>query len=181
MSPILMALLVAIVGFGCVAAVTVGLPGTWIFLALAVGIELTDAWWAGPGVTTFGWPVLGVGLGLACIGEALEFASGVWGSKAGGGGRRASVGAFLGGLVGGLAGTFVVPVVGTIMGALLGTFFGAFLGETTGESARQSKDAVKPALTATIGRLLGTVAKLGVSMTVWISVSIAGVWYAWPW
>ncbi len=180
MSPLLMATLVTLIGLGCVVAVTLGLPGTWILLALALGVELTDAWWAGPGVTTFGWPVLGVGFVLASIGEAIEFASGVWGSKAGGGGRRASVGAFVGGLVGGLIGTFFVPVLGTIAGSLLGTFLGALAGESTGPAARKTEDAVKPALTATLGRLLGTVAKLGISMTVWMSIAIAAFWYAWP-
>jgi len=180
MPPLLTALVICLVGLGCVFAVVLGLPGTWMFLALAVGIELTDTWWAGPDAVTFGWPVLAVGLVLALIAEGIEFMSGSWGSKAGGGSRRASMGAFLGGLAGGLIGTLAAPVIGTIIGALAGTFLGAFIGETTGEAPRESKDAVKPAFTATIGRLVGLVAKLGFAVTVWISVSVAAIYYAWP-
>jgi len=145
-----------------------------------VGIELTDTWWAGPDAVTFGWPVLAVGIGMAVTAEAIEFLSGSLGSKAGGGSRRSSVGAFIGGVCGAVIGTFVAPVIGTIIGALSGTFLGAFIGETTGPSARHSKDAVKPALTATIGRVVGLVAKFGFAMTVWLSLSIAAFYYAWP-
>lgn len=180
MPPLLTALVVCLIGLGCVFAVALGLPGTWIFLALAVGIELTDTWWAGPDAVTFGWPVLAVGLALALVAEALEFMSGSWGSRAGGGGRRASVGAFVGGLAGGVVGTLAAPIVGTILGALAGTFLGAFVGETTGPTPRESKEAVKPAFTATVGRLIGLVAKLGFAITVWLSVSVAAVYYAWP-
>jgi uncharacterized protein YqgC (DUF456 family) len=180
MPPILTALLIALIGLGCVFSVGLGLPGTWMFLALAFGVELTDAWWAGPDAVTFGWPVLGVGLLLAVVAEVIEFFSGSWGSSAGGGSKRASTGAFIGGMVGGLLGTLVAPVLGTIVGALAGTFLGAFIGETTGESPRESKDAVKPAFTATLGRIVGLVAKLGIAMTVWLSVSVAALYYAWP-
>ena len=180
MPPIATAVLVCLIGLGCVFAVALGLPGTWIFLALAVGIEFTDTWWAGPDAVTFGWPVLAVGLGLAVAAEAVEFLSGSLGSKAGGGSRRASVGAFIGGVLGAVVGTLMAPVVGTIVGALGGTFVGAFVGETTGPNPSDSKDAVKPALTATIGRVVGLVAKFGFAMTVWLSLSVAAFYYAWP-
>ncbi len=180
MSPLLLAVLLCLIGLGCVLAVLLGLPGTWMLLALGVGIELTDAWWAGPDTTSIGWPVLGVAFLLALVGEGIEFLSGTWGTKAGGGSRRASVGAFFGGMVGGIVGTLVLPVIGTLVGALLGTFAGAFYGETTGDAARDRKEAVKPAITATIGRLLGTIAKVGVAVMVWMMISVAAIWSAWP-
>ena len=180
MPPLLTASLICLIGLGCVLAVVLGLPGTWLFLILAVGVELTDTWWAGPDTVTIGWPVLGIGLFLALIAEVFEFISGSWGSRVGGGSRRASVGAVLGGMLGGILGTFVVPVLGTILGAMGGTFLGAFIGETTGPEARDRKAAVKPAFTATIGRIIGLVAKIGMAVTVWLGVSVSAIYYAWP-
>lgn len=180
MPPILTAVVISLLGLGCIVAVVLGLPGTWMFLALAVGVELTDTWWAGPDAVTFGWPVLLAGLFLAILAEVIEFLSGSWGSRVGGGSRRASVGAVLGGLVGGLLGTFVLPVIGTIAGALGGTFVGAYVGETTGPNALDSKAAVKPAFTATVGRIIGLVAKLSLAITVWLGTSVAAIYRAWP-
>ena len=180
MPPLLTAALICLIGIGCVLAVALGLPGTWIFLALAIGVELTDTGWAGPDAITIGWPVICIGLFLAVIAEVFEFVSGSWGSRVGGGSRRASVGAVVGGMVGGLLGTLVAPVLGTIVGAMGGTFLGAFIGETTGPEPRDSKSAVKPAFTATVGRILGLVAKIGLSVTVWLGVSVSAIYYAWP-
>lgn len=180
MSPIITAILVSLVGLGCVVAVLLGLPGTWMFLALAVGVELTDTWWAGPDTVTFGWPVLLTGVFLAIVAEVIEFLSGSWGSRVGGGSRRASVGALLGGLVGGILGTLMLPIIGTILGALGGTFLGAYIGETTGPNALDRKAAVKPAFTATLGRIIGLVAKLSLSITIWLGTSVAAIYRAWP-
>jgi uncharacterized protein YqgC (DUF456 family) len=180
MPPILVAVLITLIGLGCVVAVLLGLPGTWMFLAVAVGVELTDTWWAGPDTVTFGWPVIFTGLFLAVVAEFIEFLSGSWGSRAGGGSRRASVGALLGGLVGGIAGTFILPIVGTIVGALVGTFLGAYIGETTGPNPLDRKEAMKPAFTATVGRIIGLVAKLSLAITVWLGTSVAAIYQAWP-
>jgi len=179
MSPLLLAVLLCLIGLGCVLAVLLGLPGTWAFLVLATGVELTDGWWAGPDAVTVGWPILVVGFLLAGAAELIEFLSGSWGTRLGGGSRRASVGAFVGGLGGGLLGTLLLPVVGTILGALVGTFLGAWVGETTGPAPKASGDAVKPALTATIGRLVGLVTKLACAITIWLTVSVAAVYHAW--
>ncbi len=45
--------------------VPVGLPGTWVLIALAVAFEFADdAWLPGAGGVTFGWSVLGLCGGL---------------------------------------------------------------------------------------------------------------------
>lgn len=161
------AIVFGVLGLICTGLVLVGLPGAWLLLAIGIGIELLDVAWAGDGVTTFGWlPLLLSALVLA-IGEALELATGAVGTKLGGGTKRGMIGAFIGGMLGGLIGTGLLPIIGTLIGALLGTFGGALVGEITGSEARKAKEALGPAIAATIGRVIGTVAKLGVAMVVW--------------
>ena len=166
----------------CVLSILVGLPGTWMMLALAIIVELVDPrWLPGPDATTFGWPLLAVCIALAVVGEGLEFASGMLGTKAGGGTRRGMWGSIAGGLVGATAGTFIIPVVGTLGGALVGTFVGALAGEMSaareldGSQAAgdRAKDALRPAVAATVSRALGTVAKMGIGATVWVVLAVA--------
>ena len=166
----------------CVLSIIVGLPGTWMMLALAVVVELVDPrWLPGPEATTFGWPLLAGCIALAVVGEGLEFVSGMLGTKAGGGTRRGMWGSIAGGLLGATAGTFVIPVIGTLGGALLGTFLGALWGEMSAAQALdgsqaqgdRAKDALRPAVAATISRALGTVAKMGIGATVWVVLAVA--------
>jgi uncharacterized protein YqgC (DUF456 family) len=168
----------------CVMSIAVGLPGTWMMLALAIVVELVDPnWLPGPETSTFGWGLLAGCVALALAGEGLELASSMLGTKAGGGTRRGMWGSIAGGLVGATAGTFVVPILGTLGGALLGTFLGALWGEMSAlkeletegsdDGSRRAKAALKPAVAATVSRALGTVAKVGIGLTVWIVLAVA--------
>lgn len=164
-------------GLPCVLLVVGGLPGAWILLGLAAAIELADPFWLGPGVTSIGWWAIGAGTLVALLGEVIEFVSGSIGAKTGGGTRKGMIGAFIGGLVGAIIATFLipVPVVGTLIGALLGTFGGAWVGEMSGMEGVGPKAALRPALAATIGRVVGTVAKVGVALVVWIALSAGAI------
>ena len=161
------AIIFGVLGFFCVGLVLIGLPGAWILWAIGVGIELLDYLWAGEGVTTFGWLPLGLCVIVLGLGEVMELATGAVGTKLGGGTKRGMIGAFVGGMLGGLIGTGLLPIIGTLIGALLGTFSGALVGEITGPEARAAKEALGPAIAATIGRVIGTAAKLSVAMLVW--------------
>lgn len=168
----------ALVGAACVLSVAISLPGTWIMLGLAVLIELLDGLYlTGPEPITFGWWVLAVCIGLALFGEVLEFIAGALGAKTGGGTKRGMLGAIVGGFVGGIALTFMlpIPIVGTLVGALLGTLVGAMIGEITAEDAMTVRGSVMPAVGATFGRVLGTVAKVGIAMIVWLVLIVAAV------
>ncbi len=179
-----MAALFAFLSALCVMSIAVGLPGTWMMIALAVVLELVDSrWLVGTDTSTFGWGLLAVCIVLAVIGEGLELVSGMLGTKAGGGTRRGMWGSIAGGLVGATAGTFVVPIVGTLGGALLGTFLGALWGEMSSakaldvdgseDSRRRAKVALRPAVAATVSRALGTVAKMGIGASVWVVLAVA--------
>lgn len=161
------AIIFGVLGLICTGLVLVGLPGAWILLAVGVAMELLDHMWAGDGVTTFGWLPLGLAVLVLGAGEVFELATGAVGTKLGGGTKRGMIGAFLGGMLGGFVGTGILPLIGTLIGALLGTFGGAVVGEVTGPEARKTREALGPALAATVGRVFGTVAKLGAAMLVW--------------
>ena len=164
------AIIFGVLGFICTGLVLVGLPGAWILLAIGVGIEMLDYTWAGDGVTTFGWLPLLMSVVLLGLGEVFELTTGAMGTKIGGGTKRGMIGAFLGGILGALVGTGLLPVIGTLIGALVGTFVGALVGEVTGPEARKAREALGPAMAATIGRVIGIVAKLGVAMMVWLGL-----------
>ena len=175
---LLTALIFVLIGIGCLVLVVFGLPGIWIMIGVAIIIELADGLYLEPDESqTFSWWVIGVAIGLALLGELMEFGASVIGTKAGGGTKRGMIGAVIGGIGGALLLTpFIpVPVVGSLIGALVGTFAGASIGELT---ARDStvRGTLKPATGATIARILATVAKMGVAVVIWVSLSISAFW-----
>jgi len=166
----------AVLGLGCLFLVALGLPGTWLILGLATAMELLDHLWLDADVVTFGWPIIVAGLALAVVGELIELVTGAIGTKLGGGRNKGMLGSFLGGLVGAIVCTPLLPIIGTLIGALIGTFAGALIAETTGKDPMERKDASKAAIMATIGRVMGTVAKMGIATVVWLGLTVAAFW-----
>lgn len=159
-------------------AVLVQLPGTWLFLVLALIVELCDGLYLPPGDrTTFALSVWITGLGLASLGELLEFVAGAIGLKKGGGSRRGLVGALLGAVLGlFLTPLFAfVPLFGPFLGVLLGTFVGALLGELSQERSSLGT-ALRPALWAVLGRLLGTTGKFALAIVIWVVFTTSAFW-----
>ena len=151
----------------------IGLPGTWTMLTAAVVLELCDTFWGGS--VTWGLTALAVCLGLCVMGELLELLTSALGVKAGGGSRRGMAGAIIGGIVGGIMLTPIIPIpiIGTLIGAILGTFCGAVVGELTHKEADQTSNIAKSAAGATIGRVIGILAKTGIAIVCWCILVIA--------
>jgi len=176
---ILVALLFTLLGLGCLVLVVVGLPGTWIMIALAVAVELLDhRYLEGANPETYGWWAIGACAALALVGEILEAIAGAAGTRAGGGSRRGMVGAMIGGIVGAIVFTplIPIPVVGTLIGALLGTFAGAAIAERSHREPPDAQATLKSAGGATLGRLLGTVSKTMIATAVWVVLSVSAFW-----
>ncbi len=151
----------------------VGLPGNWIMVgivalyALLVPVERR---------VDVGWGVVLVLVGLAVLGEIVEFGAGAAGTSRAGGSKRGAAMALLGSIVGGVVGLFVglpIPVVGSFLAALLFASVGAFLGAMIGEywEGRTMEVSVPIGVGAFWGRLLGTLAKTMVG-AVMIAVTI---------
>ncbi|MEM9801731.1 MAG: DUF456 domain-containing protein, partial [Planctomycetota bacterium] len=153
-------ILVPILGLVGPLIVLIGLPGTWMLLALAGLAE----WWTAPSLfsTT---TMIGV-LVLAALGELWEFLSSSVRARQAGAGRLGSVGALGGGIVGAILGTIWIPVplVGTLVGGGLGAFALASLLERSG--GRPLASSLRIGRAAAVGQLLGLLGKLAVSVTV---------------
>ena len=165
-------------GAGSIALVIVGLPGTWLLIGLAVGLEFLQRLWAPAGSEwLIPWWVFVVAVVVAIIGEILEFLAGALGAKKGGASKRGMLGALIGGLVGTIAGTIIIPIpiVGSLIGAIAGCGLGAIVGEMTAAEDIQLKDTIKPAAGAVIGRILGTLAKVPCALIAWVVLCAAAL------
>jgi uncharacterized protein len=151
--------------------VLLGLPGNWLMLISTALV----AWLYWDEGMFSRWTLLAV-LGIAVLGEVLEFVAGAVGTKQAGGSRGGAFGALAGGLIGAAAGTFVIPI--PVIGSLLGACGGAFLGALSMELAggREMEPAVRSGLGAGVGRFFGTVVKLVVGAAIWLIVAVAAFW-----
>ena len=106
---------------------------------------------------------------LAGIGEVVEFAASVMGTKQVSGSRRAATGGPMGSFAGGIAGGFIgipfpIPLVGMVIGTVLFACLGAWAGATLGEKSRGSRmgKSIKVGGAAAAGRFVGTMGKVAV-------------------
>jgi uncharacterized protein YqgC (DUF456 family) len=136
--------------------ILVSLPGGWVALGLAV---LFDAF---TGFSAIGWVPLVIFAGLLGLGEAVESLLGMVYVARKGATRWGVIGAFVGGLVGAVVGSGMVPVLGTLLGGLLGAFAGAVGGEYLRD--QQLEPSLRIGLHATVGKLLATTVKFGLSV-----------------
>jgi uncharacterized protein YqgC (DUF456 family) len=163
-----------LLGGVCVLTVLLGLPGGWMIVGLAVLIEWADALYLPAGEQqTFSWWLLGAAVIILILGEILEFIAGALGARQAGSSRRGAWGALGGGVAGAILGVFIpIPIVGSLIGAVIGTFAGAIIAEMTTDGATV-RGSLKPATGATIGRILGTLAKMPIAIAVWLGLTAA--------
>ena len=133
--------------------IPLGLPGMFLQVVAALALAVASD---GAGMS---WPWVGVFLGLALLGELIEFLSGQWGARRFGGSRQAAWGAVAGGLVGVFLGGLVPPpLLGSLLVSFIGTFAGAILGEMSAQKA--SAPNLRVGFGAVLGRVLGVSIKL---------------------
>ncbi len=149
----------------CVALIPLGLPGTWIMLAAALGYNALP----GAGIAT---PWLIGAAALAVVAEVLEFTVAARYTTRYGGSRRAGWGAILGGFAGAIVGV-PVPIVGSVIGAFAGAFVGAYVAELT----RRSQHAA--ATRVATGALLGRAAAAAIKTAFGLAIATLLVLAAW--
>jgi uncharacterized protein YqgC (DUF456 family) len=141
--------------------IPLGLGGTFIMVgAAALFGALT-------GFEVIGLKLLGVLLGLALLGEAIESLLGVAMARRFGASKWGMWGAFLGGIFGAIVGS-PVPVVGNLVAALIGVFAGAFLFELLGRGLADS--SLKAGWGALLGRAAASAIKLALGMVILVLV-----------
>ena len=136
--------------------VYLGLGGTFIIIGLALAHALAT------GFDPISWKLLAVLLGLALLGEGIEFVVGTFYVAKKGASKAGVIGAFVGGLMGAALGNTLIPLVGAILGSFLGGFGGAVLGEY------YNREKLEPSLRigghAFLGRLLAILIKHAIAL-----------------
>ena len=144
--------------------IPLGLPGTWLMIAAAIGYN------ALLGGEPIGWLTIGAMVVLATIAEVFEFTLSVRYTKKYGGSRRAGWGAIIGGIAGAIIGV-PVPIIGSIIGAFAGSFLGALVAEYTRKT--DAGAATRVATGALLGRVVAAAMKtaVGCIIAVWLMLA----------
>ena len=147
------------------------LPGNWIMVTMT----LLLAWWQWDERMFSPWTLVVI-VGLAVMGEVVEFLSSALGVKRMGGTKWSSLSSLLGAIVGAIAGTFLIPI--PVLGSLIGACAGACAAAGGVEAAqgRDARSAAKSGLAAGAGRLLGTGMKFAIGVVIWLVVAVAAFW-----
>lgn len=131
------------------------LPANWIMLGLIALWRFATPY--SDGMTLFFFVLL---VGLAVLGEVVEYVTQIWGSKKYGSSTSGMWAGVLGALVGALAGMPLLFGLGALIGALVGAWGGSYLMERyNGRSDAEARQAAKGAL---VGRFLGIVVKCAI-------------------
>jgi uncharacterized protein YqgC (DUF456 family) len=144
--------------------VPIGLPGTFIMVAVAIAADYF-------GAAGIGWFAIGLSLVLAVVAEVLEWTLSASFARKYGGSRRAGWGALLGGFIGAFAGV-PVPVIGSMIGAFAGAFVGALIAEFSRPESDASV-ATRVATGALIGKAAATALKLAIAFTIALVLTFA--------
>ena len=133
------------------------LPANWIFIGLAF------MWFfLNPAPGDMSLMFFAMLIGLAVLGETIEYAAQWWGSK--------KYGSTTGGMFAGLVGAFAGAIIGLPFllgfGALIGAFIGAWGGCYLFERirGRSNAEAFRAARGALVGRFLGIIAKCAIGI-----------------
>ena len=137
--------------------IPLGLPGLWVIVGgiLAYG-WLTD-------FRTVGVWTIVLAVGLAFLGEVVEWWVGFHYAKRYGGSKRAGWGALLAGIVGPIDGV-PVPLIGSVIGAFLGAFVGAVVFEYL--RSRHAPTAVRAGWGAVLGRAAAAALKTAIGLVI---------------
>jgi uncharacterized protein YqgC (DUF456 family) len=143
-----------------------GLPGNWVIIALTA----TWAFWS---EVSFGWQFFALIIGLAALGEILEFMGGIVMAKRFGGTGKGNIGGIIGAIIGAIVCAPILFGLGALPGALAGGFAGCFILETI--SGMKPKQAFSSSVGTVIGRFGGFVLKLGIGVSI-ICMSVPRIW-----
>ena len=170
------AILLIIVNVVCWCTTFITLPGNWFM----VGVTALFAWVVeGEDGQGIGWTTVIILIVLAGLGELVELLTGAAGAAKQGGSRRSIALSVVGALVGSIGGAILglpipIPIIGSAVGALFGAAMGAFGGAVLGEywKGRPIERGVEIGRAAFLGRLFGTVGKLGIGVVMIVVVAV---------
>ena len=136
--------------------VYLGLGGNFIVIGLALIYALIT------GFDPIGWQLLLVLLGIALLGEGIEFLVGNFYAAKQGASKKGVIMAFVGGLAGAWLGNQIFPILGAVLGSFVGAFSGAVAGEY--HNQKQLEPSLRIGGYAFLGRLLAIFIKHALSL-----------------
>lgn len=154
------------------------MPGNWLMVVAAI----VYAWLIPPEArTSLSWWYVGALIGLAIVGEILEFLAAALGARQGGGSKRGAFLAVLLSIPGAMLGAMLgvpVPVVGPILGVVLFAGLGALAGAMLGEQwkGKTMDESWQVGQGAFWGRVLGSLAKVAIASMMLAIGTIAALW-----
>ncbi len=113
-------------------------------------------------------------IGLAIIGEILEFALQVMKAKKYGSSSSGTWAGIVGAIIGAILLAPLFFGIGALIGALIGAWIGSFIMEKA--KGRPTNEATKAAFGAMVGRFLGTICKCGIGAVMLAVINR----YVWP-
>ena len=157
----------------CVLLNLVTLPGNWAMVALVIVWEM---FYPGSSLGTMFFVLF---VGLAIIGELVEFGAQIYGSKKYGSSKTSTAAGVIGAIAGAICGAPFMFGIGAIFGALFGAIFGALFGAWGGcylaerlIRRQPSEIAFRAAQGAMVGKFFGMVIKFGIGMAMlWLTAS----------
>jgi len=148
-------------------------PGNWLIAGFAALFA-----WLLPAKESggIGWVTVFVLLGLALVGEVIEFAASAAGAAKQSASKRGVALSMIGAVVGSILGLMVglpIPILGSFIMAVLGAAAGAFAGAYLGEAwkGRGHEERIAVGRGAFTGRIWGTVGKLAVGAVMLVVVA----------
>lgn len=152
----------------CVLLNLVTLPGNWAMVALVIVWALFF-----PG-NTLGMGFFVLFIGLALLGELIEFGAQIYGAKKYGSSKTSTAAGIIGAIVGAICGAPFMFGVGAVFGALFGAWGGCYLAERL-IRGQSSAAAFRAAQGAMIGRFFGMVIKFGIGMAM-LALTASHIW-----
>ena len=133
------------------------LPANWIMVSLVLAWRFVNP---NPGAMDMIY-FLSL-IGLAALGEVIEFVAQAWGAKKYGSTNSGMLGGIIGAIAGAILGVTFLFGLGALFGALAGAWIGSYLFERLrGRTAEEAWQAAKGAL---FGRFFGLTIKCGIGV-----------------
>lgn len=151
--------------------VVFSLPGNWLIVISA----FLFAWWRWEDGVFSIYTLIAI-VGLAVVGELVEFFASMVGAKKMGASWAGSIAAIAGAISGAIVGTFLIPVpfFGTLLGACIGAGLCAWGLEVV--RGRKMGESVRYGVGAGLGRFVGTSTKVILGIFIWLIVAVAAFW-----
>lgn len=142
-----------------------GGPANWI------GVGLVALWkWLYP--ASMEWNLVLILLGIAFVGEIIEFGLQAWGAKKYGAGRSGNIGGIIGAIAGAIICAPFLLGFGALVGALAGAYLGCLVFEMPGKDFAEARHA---ALGAFWGKAFGMTFKMALGAVI-IVLGTPAIW-----